>query len=293
MSEQNAWSPRMVASDIDGTFLTSTERVTPRLAAVLRSMQAQGVPLTLATGRPPRWLAPVLAQIPQRPVCVCSNGAIIYDSAAEEIIRSHTLSPEVQNQLVRRVTAAVETRMDELNTEVAAPSQPGTPVVGFGVERIGASITSQGDQFFVEPNFGHVWDVAEHTTVCLEELVGAPAVKFFIRSTVMDSAALYDLCAPHIDELAQVTYSYHGGLLEVAPLGITKETGLEEVAAHYGVAREDIVAFGDMPNDIDMLAWAGWGVAMGQAPEHVAAAANEVTATNNEDGVAAVLERWF
>jgi len=79
----------------------------------------------------------------------------------------------------------------------------------------------------------------------------------------------------------------------VAPAGVTKATGLAEVAALYGVTAERTVAFGDMPNDLAMLRWAGHGVAMGNAHPEVAAAADEITAAHGDEGVALVLERWF
>ena len=82
-------------------------------------------------------------------------------------------------------------------------------------------------------------------------------------------------------------------LVELAAAGVTKATGLARVAESAGVARSDVIAFGDMPNDVDMLRWAGHGVAMGNGHPDVLAVADEVTASNTDDGVALVLERWF
>jgi hydroxymethylpyrimidine pyrophosphatase-like HAD family hydrolase len=79
----------------------------------------------------------------------------------------------------------------------------------------------------------------------------------------------------------------------VVPLGISKATGVDEVAAPLGIAAGDVVAFGDMPNDIPMLLWAGLGVAMGNAHPEAKAAADEVTTPNSDDGLARVLERWW
>ena len=83
------------------------------------------------------------------------------------------------------------------------------------------------------------------------------------------------------------------GILEIAAPGITKATGLTWLADHYGVAQDETIAFGDMPNDIEMLRWAGRGVAMGNAADTVKEAADEVTTPNHQAGVATVLERWF
>jgi hydroxymethylpyrimidine pyrophosphatase-like HAD family hydrolase len=93
--------------------------------------------------------------------------------------------------------------------------------------------------------------------------------------------------------LGDITYSTNNGLIEVVPVGISKATGVAEVAGPLGFTAVDVVAFGDMPNDVPMLSWAGRGVAMGNAHPDALAAADEVTVTNADDGVARVLERWW
>jgi len=101
------------------------------------------------------------------------------------------------------------------------------------------------------------------------------------------------LLAKHVGLQGDLTYSTNNGLIEVLPLGISKATGVEELARPLGITAEDIVAFGDMPNDVPMIRWAGLGVAMGNAHPEVLEAADEVTAPNTDDGVARVLERWW
>ncbi len=99
--------------------------------------------------------------------------------------------------------------------------------------------------------------------------------------------------AKHVGLEGDITYSTNNGLVEIVPLGISKATGVEELARPQGITAEDVVAFGDMPNDVPMLHWAGLGVAMGNAHPDAMAAADEVTASNTDDGVARVLERWW
>jgi HAD superfamily hydrolase (TIGR01484 family) len=96
-----------------------------------------------------------------------------------------------------------------------------------------------------------------------------------------------------LDESFDITFSAGGGLIELAAHGITKATGLAEVAERFDVPVERVIAFGDMPNDLDMLRWAGHGVAMANAHPAVREVADEITGPNGEDGVAQVLERWF
>jgi len=95
------------------------------------------------------------------------------------------------------------------------------------------------------------------------------------------------------DELASLTHSSREGLLEISAAGVTKASTLTAVCAQHGFGPEDVVAFGDMPNDLPMLAWAGHSVAVGNAHPEVLHAVDEVTASNDDDGVAQVLERLF
>jgi len=81
--------------------------------------------------------------------------------------------------------------------------------------------------------------------------------------------------------------------VEIAPPSVTKPTGQAEVTQQYGIGQADVIAFGDMPNDLEMLRWAGHGVAMGNAHPVLLEVADEVTGSNGEDGLALVLERWF
>jgi hypothetical protein len=96
-----------------------------------------------------------------------------------------------------------------------------------------------------------------------------------------------------VGHLADLTFSHPRGLVEMSLPGVTKATGLAEVARDLEVDAADVVAFGDMPNDLEMLLWAGHGVAMGNAHPALLDVANEVTASHADDGLAVVLERWF
>jgi hydroxymethylpyrimidine pyrophosphatase-like HAD family hydrolase len=96
-----------------------------------------------------------------------------------------------------------------------------------------------------------------------------------------------------VDGAVEVTHSSSSGLVEMSAAGITKATGLALLAAEYGVQPADVVAFGDMPNDVPMLTWAGRGVAVANAHAEARDAADELTLSNVDDGVAVYLERWF
>jgi HAD superfamily hydrolase (TIGR01484 family) len=139
----------------------------------------------------------------------------------------------------------------------------------------------------------HAWLNPDNTEVSLDDLLSAPAVKLLIRKAGARSDDMAAVLAKHVGVEGDITYSTNNGLIEVVPLGISKATGVEDVARPLGIAADDVVAFGDMPNDVPMLQWAGHGVAMGNAHPDALAVANEVTAANTDDGLARVLERWW
>lgn len=268
--------PKMVVSDVDGTLLDHRERVSARMRRVVERMAGEGTAFTLATGRPARWLLPVLNQISVRPVVVCANGAVVYDSALDRILHAETLSPDVQADIVASLRAV-------------------DPELGFAAERVGRSAFDRESELFcVTEKYDHAWATEEHTIVDWEQLVSQPAVKLLVRDHRRSSAALYEAISPYIDPaVAHATFSWEGGLVEISAPGVSKRSALEWVAESVGVQPGDIVAFGDMPNDLEMLEWAGTGVAMGNARFEVKAAADTVTLSNDEDGVAEYLEQWF
>ncbi|MBD8031165.1 HAD family hydrolase [Corynebacterium gallinarum] len=273
-------APKLVASDVDGTLIDSAERVPARLREVITRMTAQGTAMALSTGRPARWIYTVLEQLPVRPVCVCANGAVIYDSATDRILKAHTLAPETMVEVVALAEAAMADHGG----------------VSFAVERAGRSAFDNVDELFlVTPEYSHAWPTLDdHGVVPITTLISEPATKLLLRSDFLESKEMFDRLRPVIpEEVGHVTFSMSGGLLEVAAPGVTKALGVSYLAELLGVAQEDVITFGDMPNDIEMLQWAGRGVAMGNARPEVKAVSDFVTATNDEAGVADVLEWWF
>jgi Cof subfamily protein (haloacid dehalogenase superfamily) len=267
--------PALVASDVDGTLLDDVGNLTARTRTAVRAAVAAGAHFVLATGRPPRWLWPVVDELGFASMAVCANGAVIYDPATDRVVAARTLSADTLGKLA----------------EIAYRAIPGA---GLAVERIGDSAHDAATpQFVSSPGYEHAWLNPDNTEVSVEDLLSAPAVKLLIRKAGADSADMAAELAPRICGAAELTYSTNNGLLEVVPTGINKAAGVAEIAGPMGISADDTVAFGDMPNDLPMLSWAGHGVAMGNAHPDVLAAANEVTAANTDDGVARVLERWW
>jgi Cof subfamily protein (haloacid dehalogenase superfamily) len=267
--------PALIATDVDGTLLDDDERITARTRAAVHAAVDSGAHFVLATGRPPRWVAPVVDALGLAPMAVCANGAVIYDPSTDRILSARTLSPELLAEL-----AEVATRI--------------IPGAGLAVERVGRSAHDAATpQFVSSPGYEHAWLNPDNTEVSVEDLLSAPAVKLLIRKAGARSADMAAALAKHIGLEGDLTYSTNNGLIEVVPLGVSKATGVEEVARPLGITAEDVVAFGDMPNDVPMLRWAGLGVAMGNADPEAIEAADEVTAPNTDDGLARVLERWW
>ncbi|MGO1682367.1 MAG: HAD family hydrolase [Corynebacterium variabile] len=289
-------APSLIISDLDGTLLTSADRVSSRTREVIGRAVAAGARFIPASGRPARWMLPVVEQLSITPVCVCANGAVVYDAATDRITYAAELAPAV----LRRVTRAI------LEATAAPLARMGLGPVSFAVERTGTSAFDRASELFaVEPAYPHAWDTDEHAVETRDVLLSKPAVKLLVRHENMLSADMFELVNPVVDPAdAHVTWSFHGGLLEVNVPGVTKLSGLAHalgdasgsdvgVDAVPDIDPTTVVAFGDMPNDLAMLRWAGHGFAMGNAVDEVAAATDHQTASNDEDGVARVLERWF
>lgn len=267
--------PLLIATDVDGTLLNDGERISPRTRSAVHAAVEGGTTFVLATGRPPRWIPPVVEALGLAPIAVCANGAVVYDAAADRIVAAHTLTPD-------------------LLAELAEVAQRVIPGVGLAVERVGHSAFDESiPQFASSPGYEHAWHNPDNTEVSLQEMLSVPAVKLLIRKAGATSAELVAALAPHVGIEGDLTYSTNNGLIEVVPTGISKATGIAEVATPLGIAADDVVAFGDMPNDLPMLRWSRLGVAMGNAHPEVLTAADEVTTHNNDDGVARVLERWW
>jgi Cof subfamily protein (haloacid dehalogenase superfamily) len=267
--------PELIASDVDGTLLDDDEEISARTRNAVRAAVAAGAEFVLATGRPPRWVHPVVDALGFAPMAVCANGAVIYDPSTDRIVSARTLSADMLAELAEIATRVI-------------------PGAGLAVERVGRSAHDAATpQFVSSPGYEHAWLNPDNTEVSIEDLLSAPAVKLLIRKAGARSSDMTAALIKHIGLEGDITYSTNNGLVEVVPLGISKATGVEEVARPLGITAEDVVAFGDMPNDVPLLRWAGHSVAMGNAHPEAMAAANEVTADNNDDGVARVLERWW
>ena len=260
--------PKLVASDLDGTVVRTDGTISARTVAALAAVEAAGVPFVMVTGRPIRWMGQIAEMTGHHGVAICANGAVAYDLRSERVVRSSLLAPESARAVVEALREAI-------------------PGIAFAVERLHAG-------FAHEPSYIPRWDSSDpRTQGPIEDLLTDDVVKLLARHEGLGSDDLLAAAVATGAAGATFTHSSGDGLLEMSAEGVSKATGLAAFADELGVEADGVLAFGDMPNDLPMLAWAGHGVAVANAHPEVLAAADEVTGSNDEDGVAAVLDRWF
>ena len=260
---------RLVASDIDGTLIRTDGTLSPRTLAALARLPELGVAAVLSTGRPLRWLQQVYDQMPEPIPAICANGAIVYDPHTDTVLRAAPLDVDLLLDVTKKLREAV-------------------PDISLAVE------VEDGRSFRYDETWP-VRDEADQVRVLAtaEQLISAPAVKLLARSATSAPEDFYELVSATLGETAQTTHSSSSALVEISAAGVTKAAGLAWLCERDGITAEQVVAFGDMPNDVPMLTWAGLSVAMGNAHPAVREVADEVTLSNDEDGVAAYLETLF
>ncbi|SPL90574.1 HMP-PP hydrolase (pyridoxal phosphatase) Cof, detected in genetic screen for thiamin metabolic genes (PMID:15292217) [[Actinomadura] parvosata subsp. kistnae] len=257
--------PRIVATDLDGTLLSDAGTVTPRTRQALQAARAAGAEIVFVTARAPRGVRGIARQAGVSGTAICSNGAVVYDLATDEITHQYPLDPRTARQVAQALALAL-------------------PGVGLAVET--------GRNILVEAAYTRR---IEHDVAFYREVESVfdedrPIVKLLALSPAHTADEMYAAVAASIGDLAEVTYSGMEGLLEISAAGVTKAVTLGRLCAERGVEAGDVVAFGDMPNDLAVLLYAGAGYAMANAHPMVLSAAGHRTLSNDEDGVAVVLE---
>ena len=260
----SGWRPQLVALDVDGTVVDRNGALPDAVGEAIDLVIAAGVPVVLSTGRAWHGTQPVVDQLGLPPgLSVCSNGAVIVGYPPQEIVKAITFDP-------RDVIAKVE--------EFA----PGTLIA---VEEIGRG-------YRLNEHFPGGDLTGEMIIEDLEQLSSRPVTRIILRDPAR-SVDDFIMLANHLG-LHGVTYFVGwSAWLDIAPEGVNKATALAEVAMHLGINAADVLAFGDGRNDIEMLRWAGRGVAIGDAPPEVQTAADDVAPMFADGGPVAELRRWF
>lgn len=268
----------MIASDLDGTIIgydhTRTGWVSPRTVAAFQAAHDSGVHVVFVTGRPIRWLSPVAEGLGHAGPVICSNGAVVYDLVSDTVLESRPMHLDTVLE-ARAMIAALD------------------PTASFGVETL--------DGFHLDAAFMDRLDEEDpaelsrgvHVGRSLDEVLPPEpqVVKFLAKTRSNEPDAFLAEVRTLLGELLAVTHSAPGvALLEMSRPDVNKASTLEDFAARHGIGAHEVVAFGDMPNDLEMIHWAGTGYAVGSGHPLLLEAADATTGACDDDGVAAVIE---
>jgi Cof subfamily protein (haloacid dehalogenase superfamily) len=261
-------APKVIATDLDGTLLGRDGRLSPRNQKALQTARELGVLTVAVTARAPRAVYRIPELAPVLDAAICSNGAVVYDTATQTADLRHPIPLPVARELHKRMREAL-------------------PDAVFAVET--------GDRRLTQSTFHQLGVHLNDPWVFLDpgaDLIGAADAVAELVVRVPDSTgeAMYE-ATRHID-LPGVRLWHWGSFpeIECTAAEATKGAALAAWCAERGADAADVVAFGDMPNDVTMLAWAGRSFAMGGAHPDAIAAATARTGPAAEDGVAQAVE---
>ncbi|WP_338698314.1 HAD hydrolase family protein [Streptomyces sp. Q6] len=270
-------APRLIATDLDGTLLHDDKTVSPRTVAALAAAEEAGVEVFFVTGRPARWMDVVSDHVHGHGLAICGNGAAVVDlhggPGRHRFVKVRELPVPDALDVVRILRAAA----------------PGT---SFAVERTGGL---HHEATYPPLHLDPGESVAPAEKLLTAEFEGStvadqPVLKLLAYHPELGPDAFLALARDAVGEIAAITRSSPSALLEISGRAVSKASTLALCCQERGISPAEVVAFGDMPNDMEMLAWAGTSYAMGNAHPEVLTAATGRTATNNEDGVARVIE---
>lgn len=272
--------PRMIASDLDGTIIgydhTRSGLITERTIQAFRAAHDAGIQVVFVTGRPIRWLTPLAEALGHAGPVICSNGAVVYDLMRQVVLESLPMDFPTVLQ-ARDMISALD------------------PSASFGVETV--------DGFHLEEAFlergagsGPPPELAAgiHVGTRIQEVLPEdPAVVKFLAKTRSSEPDAFLAEVRHLlGDLLAVTHSAPGvALLEMSRPDVNKATTLAGLAADLGISAQEVVAFGDMPNDLEMISWAGTGYSVASGHPTLLAAADAIAGACDEDGVAQEIER--
>jgi Cof subfamily protein (haloacid dehalogenase superfamily) len=259
---------RLLVTDLDGTLVTSTREITPRVLTVVRAAQQRGVRVCLATGRMWPSTEPFARRLGADPPAILYNGGLVYDFSTSTVLRRVPL-PYAAARAVLEMLREFPSVQPHLYVD----------------DRVFASGPSEETDRYSRRNG------------LLVELVGdliaflpSDAMKILIIGTPGDLAAV--LAQIHARSLPVHAVFSDPTFLEILPQGSSKGTALEFMAQWLRIPLAEVIAVGDNLNDLEMIRAAGLGVAMGNAPPDVQSQADYVTATNDKEGLADVIERF-
>jgi Cof subfamily protein (haloacid dehalogenase superfamily) len=265
-------SYQLLALDIDGTIVAGDLAIRPEVAAAIAAAQARGVRVTLATGRMYGSTLPYARRLGIDDPLICYQGGMIRDPRTHEIYE-HIMMP---GELAAEATELL--------------GQAGIFVIAYIDERMCVSHRApelenylrwhpEGIEVVIAP------DLAAHIAA------NPPTKLLFTAPAEVVEREMLRLAAHFGDRLAVIRS--HAIFGELTAPGVSKGSALKALAARLGIRREQVVAIGDHENDLPMIAWAGLGLAMGNAIPAVREIADDVIPSVEEAGVAWAIERYL
>ncbi len=257
------WRPRLVALDVDGTLVDHENTMSPAVHQAVNELRDSGVEVVISTGRAVPGVLNCADKLGFEGYAIASNGALVISYRPVEILHSVTFdASEAVRRIVERIPEAL-VAVEEIGVgyRVSAPFPSG---------EINGTITVQE----------------------IDDLVAEPVTRVVIRAPERSVDEFHRLA----EELGLEDTNYYVGYtawLDIAPPGVSKASGLQALCDRLGVEAADVLAVGDGNNDVEMLKWAGRGVAMGQGPDSLKAVADAVTDPVEADGLATELQRYL
>lgn len=258
--------PRLVATDLDGTLLRRDGSISARTLRALQQARAAGIELVMVTGRPPRHVSQIAGVAELGGTAICVNGALIYDLDRQLVVSEERLSAVIACELVQ----GLRVRLPGICFAVEVGLEYGwEPGYGLQAKRTESPPLPIADAIALcERGVNKL--IGRHPRLSAEDLIGQSHDLFVARAIATYSGAPF---------------------LEISAAQVSKASALASYCLERSIEQRQVLSFGDMPNDLPMLEWAGHSVAMANAHPSVIAAVHEVTLSNEEDGVALVVER--
>lgn len=266
---------RVLATDLDGTLLRPDLTIGDTTRRAIALAAGSDVRLVFVTGRPPRWMRAVAVETGHTGTAICANGAVLLDLTDEQVLARTTIDMAA----AARVAHGLRERYGD--------------AVHFAIERVGVGPMPPQDtpgEFVLESGYRGSLPRPPHAPLQpLPDLLAADnVVKLLARLNHDDAAFWTDAEALSAGRL-EVTHSTNRTLLEFGPGGVTKATALASLVADLGLTQRDVVAVGDMPNDVPMLDWAGIGLAVIDGHDAAKSVAAHHVPPPTDDGVGLVL----
>lgn len=261
---------RLIVCDLDGTLCAFGGQVRAAVHDAMQAVVDAGAWITIGTGRGLQMLKPHLATVAVNAPLICCNGGLILDPSTHEVLHVHPMPLALAHeviQLVQETHWGAMIYLDDLETLLLqSSSEP-----GFELRRDGATVRRVADP--------------------VAELVRPPHKIYINTDSPQNTPEAAELLKEQIGERARIVAAGSRGLELILP-GVSKARALAWLAQRLGVAREETIAIGDADNDVEMLQWAGLGIAMGNAMPAARAAADWIAPTADKDGVAVALRRF-